>query len=750
MLTALVALLLFSPPLFSQSLFQQSGSAARAVGLGGPHLLGPVDASTALWNPAALTSLRENEFLLSSNRPFEFSAAGLAGYWPEFGSFGLSFARFPWANTNFDRAGLAWARALGKPFSLGVSLQGNRLGQDEFTTASLGLIWHPRGPRLPLSRDPYQATLFNTPLTAFPLAIAVQASDVALGRERLSTYYVAGAAARLYKDGPALLTSFEWRAHQDLTRIGIASPVFNRFAFYGGLNDFNIEKTAVGLAALGSAYSFDLVYSVADKKFFTGIAFRLGAKPSERARQHLSQGMARVKTGNYRSGRRQFKNYLAYEPENARILKLDSALTAQIRREDERIAKLMNEGEALEKRLKYVDAAVKYIAVLQINREHRAARRQLAGISSQLDLYVKRQYRNAVLLFDDGNFAEAQNLFENLLLVRQNYADAQDYLNRIYRHQHEEAEKVFVQGLGYYVQENFSKARENFQQALALSPNFERAQAYLDSTQTRLEEQKTRISRWLADAERFNRRQQYNRAYRAYRNVLELDPGNETAKQGIALLQSRVDTEVSEKLQNANRAFERGDYSQASDLGKQILDLVPRHEEANALLQRINQINGRRADDYVRRGLQYFEAKDWKNAVDEFDKALNTDPKNRLAEQKRQEALSQSNIQQLLEQAQVQFNRNQFLKAIEFYKTILERDPTNATARAKLNECQQQLDFQVDKYFKRGLNFFVNDDYDGAIRELDKALSLNPAHKQSLEYKQKAQLSLEALRRLRE
>jgi hypothetical protein len=56
----------------------------------------------------------------------------------------------------------------------------------------------------------------------------------------------------------------------------------------------------------------------------------------------------------------------------------------------------------------------------------------------------------------------------------------------------------------------------------------------------------------------------------------------------------------------------------------------------------------------------------------------------------------------------------------------------------------------VEKFFKRGLNLFIADDYEGAIKELDRALSINPRHKQSLEYKQKAQQSLEALRRLRE
>ena len=742
--------LFFSYPLHSQSLFKNSGGAARTIGLGGPHALGPVDATTALWNPAALAGLRENEFILTANRPFEFSAAGLVGYWPEFGSFGISLAQFALSNAKLERASLAWAYTLNKPFSFGLSLHGNRIRQDEFITLSPGAVWHPFGERLPLSRDPYQAAFFNVPLTTFPLAFALQASDLPLGQKRLAPYYVAGAAARFRPNGVALLSSLEWRDGNRLTRLGFASPVFYHFALYGGIADFKPSTAAFGFAVLGSAYSFDMVYSFAEKKFLYGLAFRLGPKPNDQASRHLSRGMSYIKIPNYRSARRQFKYYLTYEPEDLKILKLDSALTSQIQREDERIARLMDEGETLENRLKYVDAAVKYIAVLQIDREHKIARRFLTRLAPQLDLYIKRQYRNGVQFFEDGNYAEARKLFENILLAGRNYADTQDYLNRIYTRQQREAEKVFVRGLGYYEQENFSKAREHFQQALSLSPNYERAQTYLDSSQAKIEAQKVRMNRLLGEAERFNRRQQFNLAYRAYREVLDFDPANEKARQGMSLLQSQIDAEVNEKLQAAKRAFDRGDYIQAGDLSRQILDLAPQHKEAGELFQRISQINSRRADDYLRRGQSFLEARDWKNAVEEFDRALSIDPKNRIAEQKRQEALSQSNIQQLFEQAQAQYNRNQFLKAIEFYRTILEREPNNATARARLNECQRLLDFQVDQYYKRGINLFIADDYEGAIKELDKALAINPMHKQSREYKQKAQQSLEALRRLRE
>jgi tetratricopeptide (TPR) repeat protein len=739
----------FGRPLQSQSLFQNSGGTARTAGLGGPQLLGPVDASAAVWNPAALAGLREAEFILASNRSFEFSFAGVAGYWPAYGSFGLSLARFPMAGTNLERMSAGWAYAFGNAFSLGLSLHGNRFGQDEFATATAGAVWHPFGERLPLSRDPHP-NFFNTPLTTYPLAFSIQASDVPLGHERLSPYYVAGVAARLDKTGPAVLCSFSWRDRESLGRLGVALPVIQSVAVYGGFADFKPKNTALGLTALGLGYSFDVVYSFADKKILSGVAFRLGAKPGDRARRHLSHGKALIRAANFRRALKEFEYYFKYEGEDLNARQIAAVLTNRIREDDEKIAKLLVEAAAQEKRFKYVEAAVNYLSVLQINRDHRAAAENLARLQPRLDFYIYREYNKGRQLFDEGNYLQARKAFENILLLRKNYAGARDYLDRLDELQQKAAQEAYLTGLGYFSQQNFAKALEFFQQALSLSPNYEEAQDYLDKAQAALQQQKEKIGRLLAEAERLSRRQQINNAYRAYREVLDLEPENETARQQIRSLQNRIDAFVGEKLQAANRAYDRGDYGQAAEFCQQILAVSRRHEEATALLQRIGQFNTRRAEEFVRRGLDYFEARDWNRAVGEFDKALGFDPKNKMAQQKREEALSQSGIQQLLEQAQVYFSQSQFLQAIEFYRRILERDPVHAVARARLEECQRQLNSQVEKYFERGLRLYAVDDYEGAIREWDKVLNIDPTHKQSLDYKQRARQQLETLRKLQE
>ena len=59
------------------------GIGARAIGLGGAFVAIADDASATFWNPAGLTSIRGNQFLVSADLPDGFSASSVV-YKPSF------------------------------------------------------------------------------------------------------------------------------------------------------------------------------------------------------------------------------------------------------------------------------------------------------------------------------------------------------------------------------------------------------------------------------------------------------------------------------------------------------------------------------------------------------------------------------------------------------------------------------------------------------------------------------------------
>ncbi len=59
------------------------GIGARAIGLGGAFVSIADDASATFWNPAGLTNIKSNQFLLSADLPDDFSASSFI-YRPSF------------------------------------------------------------------------------------------------------------------------------------------------------------------------------------------------------------------------------------------------------------------------------------------------------------------------------------------------------------------------------------------------------------------------------------------------------------------------------------------------------------------------------------------------------------------------------------------------------------------------------------------------------------------------------------------
>jgi hypothetical protein len=139
----LVAALVASSP--AQTLFQNDALSVRSIGLGGTHLLGAPDPFQAVWHPAVLGALREHRFLVNPDYDFNISTAGLAGFWPQAGGWGLNWSRVLLDDTELRRLSLGWGIGLNRYLSTGVTLHGNRLDSKTFATASVGLIVHPGG-----------------------------------------------------------------------------------------------------------------------------------------------------------------------------------------------------------------------------------------------------------------------------------------------------------------------------------------------------------------------------------------------------------------------------------------------------------------------------------------------------------------------------------------------------------------------------------------------------------------------------
>jgi len=747
--TLLVCLIVCS---FSNAARSQVGAGwqARAIQLGGMHSAALADPLAILGNPANLAALRDVQILLNTDDPYAVNFLGVSAHVPLWGTFAGGISRMGMSGNSKKRVTLGWARHFGRRLSGGLSISGSRVDDETFYSGSFGLQIHSHVPGTLNDYFPPTGALFNPTVLPYRYALGFHIQEIKLGERLFETTYNVGAATRLYKTGPSIYATLALKKNDASTpMLGVSVPILSRVSVNGGVYDFDGKKAALGATVVASNYNLDLVYSFARERLLLSFGFRLSASPAAIARSHLERGSALTKNGEYRKALREMRRYLVFEPDNAPTTQITNLLSERLKKEDNQVTSLLRQADQFEKKSWYISAAINYSKVIQLDKDNAQARRRLSLIQAKVDIYINQMFNVGVQLFDQKNLPPARRAFENILLVRKDHTEAQSYLQRIVEIQNKEAEEYFLRGLGYYSQKSYLKSIEAFEQALALNADYAEAQRYFDLAQKSIETQLSEVKRLLAEAERLARRQDFPAAMQRYQQALSIDPNNQTAQEQAKRLEDRVKGYITEKLQEGEKAYQRGSYDQATELFRQVLATAPRDETAKAFLQRIDQQQRQRIEEILQRGQEQFDAKDFSRALNSFEEVLSLDPDNVTATQKKQEAMAKISLAQMIERGRAFYQQNQFFKAMEVFSQVLEQDPGNATSQRFLEDCQKQLESQVDKFFNQGMDYYAAEDYREAIKMWDRALQINPNHAQSRSFKSRALERLQALEQLR-
>lgn len=91
-----------------------------------------------------------------------------------------------------------------------------------------------------------------------------------------------------------------------------------------------------------------------------------------------------------------------------------------------------------------------------------------------------------------------------------------------------------------------------------------------------------------------------------------------------------------------------------------------------------------------------------------------------------------------------------YARAIEEFSTVLKYVPAYMNTKELLARSIKERDQAVDRHLKKGIGFFQKEEMEKAIREWDMVLELDPVNKDALDYRYRAEMILERLRKIRE
>lgn len=184
-----------------------------------------------------------------------------------------------------------------------------------------------------------------------------------------------------------------------------------------------------------------------------------------------------------------------------------------------------------------------------------------------------------------------------------------------------------------------------------------------------------------------------------------------------------TDEALEQTMQNGLAAFQEGDYRQAIELLQQVLLRDPENEQAYEYFVE--------ATEYIRRRRFSVES------------PPASSPETPVTEDLEKPEMSEA--QRLTNEALALRDAGDFKQALALFEQAYQRDPTLPGLLEKMEETRDALKQQVTSYLNEGIKFFNQDALEEAILAWKKVLELDPANRQAVEYKERAETLLNTI-----
>ncbi|MBN2159695.1 MAG: tetratricopeptide repeat protein [Spirochaetes bacterium] len=478
---------------------------------------------------------------------------------------------------------------------------------------------------------------------------------------------------------------------------------------------------------------------------------RLSRLMREKVEQLKGQARAEMamEFPDFEKARKLWQDVLRYVPRDGEALegkrKCDFAIENRIK--FEKIRNYMTRGIGYFEKNDYNAARAEFEEVLKIDPDHRDARDYLEKIRDIVEekmMYAQRQqqaeeaYRSGINNVNNNRFDEAQQDFETSLALIKDYKDAKERLKDLERlsREYDEKQKAlrlqrinqrFQEGMIAYTQGRYKEAIDAFVTTISLDKKNEQAKEYLKRAQDALR---------IAEEESVDENSPY------------YDVINPMIIAGRSL-------------------YARGEYDESKKKWDAILRLFPKNKIAREYIIKCDlMLNPSDKNSVVAarvlEGKEYMEKKDYRNAARIFNIIKSIDRNypgidNLIAQAANglrdveEGNLSPADRAEINRRYQTGMNlyqrggKENIAKALAHFRWVAQKDPTNVKAVVTVNKIEAQLRVGVgeverqqtltakqrelvNKYYYSGINYYTNNQFDRAIQEWRKVLTIDPGN----------------------
>ncbi|MBN1621958.1 MAG: PorV/PorQ family protein [Endomicrobiales bacterium] len=243
-------------------------------------------------------------------------------------------------------------------------------------------------------------------------------------------------------------------------------------------------------------------------------------------------------------------------------------------------------------------------------------------------------------------------------------------------------------------------------------------------------------------------------AYREFKGILSIAPGHKKAQEYLAKTELRVEEiqmkeGIAEHLKSGEKYFHKNNLSDAQSEFEAILAVDANHKEAKMYIQKIRESLKGISDSIFRRGLAYYEAGEYNNAIKEMNKVLTFDPdytkareyiglseekiqrleelrKQRLAEE--EERMKEKRANLVYAKAMELYEKKDWKQSFNQFQEVLSIDSGHKNAKRYLAEVKSNL---AAEHFDIGKKAYDKKELETALKNFNEVVKYDSGHKEA-------------------
>ncbi|MCL2485176.1 MAG: PorV/PorQ family protein [Endomicrobia bacterium] len=383
------------------------------------------------------------------------------------------------------------------------------------------------------------------------------------------------------------------------------------------------------------------------------------------------------------------------------------------------------------------------------------------------DYYMQNHFRSAVESFYAKDFITARQKFDEILSVYPEHRPSQKYLQKIVdqlaeidvynarrvRSYMKKAESALDKG-------NAVSAADNYRKVLELDPENTIARKGIENVDELTndvsilrdrEKNKNRIEYLWKRYEGFYKKGELVRAKESLGFIIDIDPENQSAKEGIISIDNQLSKIASDKIaemySQGMNLFNQGKFQESIRFFEAVVIAAPHRRDAQELIAKAEK-NIQDITEYERNkkvlasqdkvrgelnrhfedGLKHYERNRLAEAVRSFKKAKEIADRYEFTDYSKNAQNYIAKISYDLSEIHYRrgfefFRKNNFEAAAAEYRTALNYNPANTSAAFELSRVGEQL---AQKFYEDGMTYYSRGDFEKAREFLKRSLSFKP------------------------